>query len=66
MASHPILPGLSAAEGAGETERRLSSEQGWNLIFSLFGSAKDIYAEFGGGEAWIQAEREAWTPGPSA
>ena len=40
-------------------ERPLTADEGWDLIFSLFGSAKDLYAEYGGGEAWLKSERAA-------
>ena len=43
-----------------EKEPRLSAEEGWELIFSLFGSAKDLYAAYGGGEACLKAERAGW------
>ena len=39
--------------------RPLTADEGWNLILSLFDSAKDLYAEVGGGEAWIRSERAA-------
>ena len=42
------------------TEPRLSREEGWELIFSLFGAAGDMYAKVGGAEALIRAERAAW------
>lgn len=45
--------------------RPLTAEEGWDLIVSLFGSAKDLYAEVGGGEAWIRSERAAWNEEPS-
>lgn len=44
--------------------RQLTAEEGWDLIFSLFGTAKDLYAEYGGGEAWLKAERAAWADEP--
>jgi hypothetical protein len=42
-------------------EKPLTADEGWDLIFSSFGSAKDIYAEYGGGEA---SERAAWADEP--
>ena len=42
------------------TEPRLSREEGWDLIFSLLGSAREMYAEVGGAEAFIRAERATW------
>ena len=41
-------------------EPRLTREEGWDLIFSLFGTAGDMYAKVGGAEAFIRAERAAW------
>jgi hypothetical protein len=45
---------------ADEPEKRLTKDEGWNLIFSLFGTAKDLYAPYGGGDSWLRAERDAW------
>ena len=42
----------------------LTVDEGWDLIFSLFGSAKDLYAKVGGAEAWIRSERAAWAEEP--
>lgn len=42
-------------------EQPLTREQGWDLIFSLFGTAKQAYAGVGGSEAWIRSERAAWS-----
>jgi hypothetical protein len=55
VASHAIQPDDSQA-------LLLPTEEGWNLILRSFGSAKDLYAEYGGGEAWLRAERESWSP----
>jgi hypothetical protein len=55
MASHAIQPGASVA-------LFLSAEEGWELILRSFGSGKELYAEYGGGEAWLRAERESWNP----
>ncbi len=54
-ASNPAVP---------PETRQLTADEGWDLIFSLFGSAKDLYAEYGGGEAWLKAERAAWADEP--
>jgi hypothetical protein len=54
MASHAVQPDPSQAP--------LSAEEGWELILRSFGSGKDLYAEYGGGEAWLRAERESWNP----
>ena len=62
MARQPnhLLP-TPPLDDLGETaEPRLSYDQGWELIFSLFGTAKEAYAEYGGAEAFIRAERAAW------
>jgi hypothetical protein len=45
--------------------RPLTVDEGWDLIFSLFGSAKELYAKAGGAEAWIRSERAAWAEEPS-
>jgi hypothetical protein len=57
-ASNPAVP---------PETRQLTADEGWDLIFSLFGSAKDLYAEYGGGEAWLKAERapRRWNSFPS-
>jgi hypothetical protein len=40
--------------------RRLSIDEGWDLILRSYGSAKDVFAEYGGGKAWLRSERESW------
>ena len=55
MASHAIKPGDSPAP-------LLSAEEGWDLILRSFGSGKELYSEYGGGEAWLRQERESWGP----
>jgi len=54
MATHVIPP--SQIAGAPQ----LTAEEGWELILRSLGSAKELYADCGGGEAWLRAEREAW------
>lgn len=51
----PSIPSLDEA-----AEPRLSREEGWDLIISLFGTAKEMYAEVGGAEAFMRAERASW------
>lgn len=59
MATQPgSLPNDSALEL--EQERRLSYDEWWDLVESLFGSAKEAYAEVGGSDAFMRAERAAW------
>ncbi len=53
----PLTPGVPVEESH---ECRLSYDEGWDLIFSLFGSAKEAYAEVGGSDAFMRAERAAW------
>ncbi len=60
MASHSIPTIAPDAPPLPSSEQPLTREQGWDLIVSLFGSAKEAYAEVGGAEAWIAAERAAW------
>jgi hypothetical protein len=55
MASQPVSPVAPELE-----ESLLSRNDGWDLIFSLFGTAKDLYAPYGGGEAWLRSERAGW------
>lgn len=43
-----------------QAERRLTREEGWDLIVSLFGTAKEMYAEVGGSEAFLRDEQAAW------
>lgn len=56
MATHTVESEISLAP-------KLSAEEGWELIFQSFGSARELYVEYGGGEAWLRAEREAWGEG---
>ena len=59
MASQPNpLPSTPALDETAQP--RLTREEGWALIFSLFGTAKEAYAEVGGAEAFIHGERAAW------
>ena len=46
-------------------EHKLSADEGWELILTSFGTARDLYAEYGGGEAWLRAERESWGEEPA-
>ena len=54
MASHAVQPDPSHASH--------SAEAGWKLILESLGSGRELYAEYGGGEAWLRAERESWNP----
>jgi hypothetical protein len=59
MATQPNpLPANAALEL--EDEPRLSYDEGWDLIFSLFGSAGDMYAKVGGADAFMREERASW------
>jgi hypothetical protein len=58
MATNPI-PSLPTPDPS-QPERPLTRDETWELIFSLYGSAREMYAEVGGAEAWIKAERAAW------
>jgi hypothetical protein len=60
MASQPAISEIPPEFFSAEDERQLTREEGWALITSLFGSAKEMYAEVGGAEAWIAAERADW------
>ena len=61
MASQPNpLQPLLPYEDEIDREPPLSAEEGWDLLFSLFGSAKELYAKYGGGEAFLRAERASW------
>ena len=59
MATQPN-PVAVPADNAEEVEKRLSYDEGWDLIESLFGSAKEMYASVGGSDAFMRAERAAW------
>jgi hypothetical protein len=58
MATHSIPP--AHTPGSLDPVRPLSRDEWWDLAFSLVGSARELYAEVGGAEAWIKAERAAW------
>ena len=53
MASQPTLQDTRGDQTTGD-ERPLTRDEAWDLIFSLRGSAKEMFAEVGGGEAWIR------------
>jgi hypothetical protein len=53
-------PLLANTPAPSEDEPRLSYDEGWDLIFSLFGTAKEVYAEVGGSDAFMRAERASW------
>jgi hypothetical protein len=55
MASQPI-PELQQTE----EEPRLSREEGWALLRSLYGSLRDAFPEEGGAAEVFRKEREAW------
>lgn len=60
MATQPNpLTAVSTDTGEGN-EKRLSYDEGWDLIESLFGSAGEMYASVGGAEAFMRAERASW------
>lgn len=61
MASHPIHPITDNMPVSDVSEKHLTYDEAWDQILSLFGTAKEAYAEVGGAEAWIHAERAAWT-----
>lgn len=58
MAAH-VIP----SEVAGPP--KVSADEGWELILASLGTAKELYAVCGGGEAWLRAEREAWGEEPA-
>jgi hypothetical protein len=60
MASQPTIPEVPLELELDASEPRLTREEGWELIFSLFGSGREMYAKAGGAEAFIKAERAAW------
>ena len=60
MATHPVIAEMPADLNVEENEPRLSREEGWQLIFSMFGTAKEMYAEVGGSDAFMREERAAW------
>ena len=55
-----LKPAITEFTASEEGNRRLSYDEGWDLIFSMFGSAREMYAEVGGAEAFMRAERAAW------
>lgn len=64
MATNPVLQDdQSTLAGTGE-DVDLSAQENWELIFRMFGSGKEMFAEYGGGEAFLRAERAAWTHEP--
>ena len=58
MATQPNS--LNAANNGQGSEKRLSYDEGWDLIESLFGTAGEMYAAVGGAEASMRAERASW------
>jgi hypothetical protein len=59
MATQPNSP-LAPALPEPEQETRLSYDEGWDLIFSLFGTAGDLYAKGGGADAFMREQRASW------
>ncbi|HZL26684.1 MAG TPA: hypothetical protein VFC39_09150 [Acidobacteriaceae bacterium] len=57
MASQPTIHDTRGDQTIGN-ERPLTRDEAWDLIFSLRGSAKEMFAEVGGGEAWIRFLRD--------
>jgi hypothetical protein len=57
MASQPTIQDTVRNQTTGE-ERPLTRDETWDLILSLGGSAKEMFAEVGGGEAWIRFLRD--------
>jgi hypothetical protein len=53
MATNPNSPAIPESE-----DRPLTADEGWDLILSLYGSAREALAEVGGGEAWIRFLRD--------
>jgi hypothetical protein len=56
LASQPIPPLVDT--GSVEPEQQLTREEAWNHMFSLYGSAREMFAEVGGSEAWIRFLRD--------
>ncbi len=52
---HPVQ---GFVESSGDS--RLTYDEWWDLVESLFGSAREAYAEVGGSEAFMRAEHAAW------
>ncbi len=59
MATQPNPSGSRTGDEQGP-EKRLSYDEGWDLIESLFGSAGEMYASAGGAAAFMRAERASW------
>ena len=57
MVSQPTIRDTRNGQTTGD-ERPLTRAEAWDLIFSLRGSAKEMFAEVGGGEAWIRFLRD--------
>jgi len=53
MATHPISPQREHVEP-------LTYEQGWELLWSLEGSMKDLFPEEGGPSGVLQQMRDDW------
>ncbi len=53
MASNPIPTAPHSPP-----ERPLTRDEWWDYILSLSGSAKEMFAGVGGGDAWIRFLRE--------
>ena len=60
MTTHPNPALPAVTDDDLENEPRLTREEGWKLIFSLFGSAKEMYASVGGSDAFMREEHAAW------
>ena len=39
-------------------QEQMSPEEGWELLFSLYGSAREALAEVGGADEWIRVLRD--------
>lgn len=57
MASQPTIQDTRDDQTTGD-ERSLTRDETWDLIFSLYGSARESLAEVGGSEAWIRFLRD--------
>ena len=40
------------------TQDQMGDEEGWELLFSLYGSAREALAEVGGADEWIRVLRD--------
>ena len=56
MASSPVSQEVLQPT-ADVSERRLTREEGWDLIMSLAGSSQGMYDEYGGVEAFVKRMR---------